>query len=270
MESWLRVPQVVIRSMAPIRGPGQLLKGHRQPRAEDEFLQGYIMLAVHEGGNVSPDGRLLAIHDALWRAYGPQGWWPAPTPTETIIGAILVQHTSWRQVQAAIAGLSGRGLLDFEALAGAGEESLAEILRPAGTPRVKARRLLGFAEWLGRAWSFDLTAVLGRPAAQLRQELLTVHGIGPETADCIVLYAAEQPVFVVDAYTRRVLRRHHVIPESWNYDRIQQHAHAHLPADAALFNESHALFVQVGKLHCRPQAQCEGCPLQHLPHNPTL
>ena len=214
----------------------------------------------------SVTSRLMQIYDALMAHYGPQGWWPADSTTETIIGTILVQHTAWKNVERAIANLKAEKLLDFRALHDLDHATLAKIVQPAGTPTVKARRLQAFAAWLGARHGFVLDSMSAMPKDVLRRELLAIKGIGPETADCIVLYAAQQPAFVIDAYTRRVLTRHLLADSNWGYDRLKDLFEANLPRDVRLFNEFHALLVEVGKKHCRKAPVCAGCPLEHLEH----
>ncbi len=210
--------------------------------------------------------RLLQIYDTLMTHYGPQGWWPADSKTETIIGTILVQHTAWKNVERAIASLKAENLLDFRAICDLDHSSLAKIIQPAGTPTVKARRLQAFATWLGARHGFVLDSMSSTPKDELRADLLAINGIGPETADCILLYAAERPAFVVDTYTRRVLSRHLLAESNWGYDQLKDLFEANLPQDARLFNEFHALLVEVGKKHCRKAPVCAGCPLEHLQH----
>ena len=211
--------------------------------------------------------RLLEIYEALLHAYGPQGWWPADSPTEMIIGAILVQHTAWPNVERAIARLDQAGLLDFQALEETEHAELASLIRPAGIPKVKAERLKAFAHWLGRRYHYDPCALADQVDADLRSELLQVKGIGPETADCIMLYAAGKPAFVLDAYASRVLTRHLLAPKQTSHQQLRNLVMSNLPPDAALFNEYHALLVRVGKQHCRKSADCDGCPLDHLHHD---
>jgi endonuclease-3 related protein len=215
--------------------------------------------------NVS--SQLLQIYDVLTAHYGPQGWWPADSRTETIVGTILVQHTAWTNVERAIANLKAEKLMDFRAIHALDHETLAQIVRPAGTPTVKARRLQAFAAWLAVRHGYVLESMLSMSKDVLRSELLKIKGIGPETADCIMLYAAEQPAFVIDTYTRRVLSRHLLVDADWGYDRLQSFLEANLPRDVLLFNEFHALLVEVGKKHCRKTPVCVGCPLEHLEHN---
>ena len=210
--------------------------------------------------------QLLHIYDALIEHYGPQGWWPADSKTETIIGTILVQHTAWKNVERAMAKLKAENLLDFRAIHDLEPTTLAKIIQPAGTPTVKARRLQAFAAWLGARHGFKLDSMSATPPDLLRRELLAINGVGPETADCILLYAAEQAVFVVDTYTRRVLSRHFLADSNWGYDQVKDLFEANLPRDVRLFNEFHALLVEVGKRHCRKAPICANCPLDHLEH----
>ncbi len=208
----------------------------------------------------------MAFYGAMFKAYGPQHWWPARTPTEVVVGAILTQNTAWRNVERAIENLRGAKLLDWKKLHELGEADLAELIRPAGTYKVKARRLKTFIEWLHDRYDGDLNRMFETPLYALREALLGVSGIGRETADAILLYAGSLPSFVVDAYTARILRRHGLIDESADYEEIKDLFESNLPSEVPLFNEYHALLVQVGKLHCRPRARCEGCPLERFEH----
>jgi endonuclease-3 related protein len=210
---------------------------------------------------------LKRLYDVLWKAYGPQGWWPARTTTEVAIGAVLTQNTSWRNVERAIAALETADLLDFRRLHEVEEAALAECIRPAGTFRVKARRLKALAAWVWRRGSGSLEAALLGDGLAIRRDLLSVPGIGAETADAILLYAGKHARFVVDAYTRRILIRHGLIGEDATYDAIQARFERDLAPDAAMFNEYHALLVELGKRHCRARARCEGCPLESWPHD---
>ncbi len=210
--------------------------------------------------------QLLQIYDALMAHYGPQGWWPADSTTETIIGTILVQHTAWTNVERAIANLKAQNLLDFRAIHELEQATLAKVIQPAGTPTVKAQRLQAFAAWLGVRHGFVLDSMSATPQDVLRRELLAIKGVGPETADCILLYAAQQPAFVVDTYTRRVLSRHLLAESNWGYGQLKDLFEANLPRDVRMFNEFHALLVEVGKKHCRKAPVCAGCPLEHLEH----
>jgi endonuclease-3 related protein len=214
------------------------------------------------------DPRYMEIYTALLAAYGPQHWWPGETPTEVAIGAVLTQNTAWTNVERAIDRLRSAGCLDFARLHALESAELERLIRPAGTFRVKARRLRALAEWV-KARGRDIVAALAGDTVEVREQLLAVHGIGPETADAILLYAGGRARFVVDAYTRRMLRRHHLIDGDESYAEVQRRMEASLPRDAALFNEYHALIVRVGKNHCRAKARCDGCPLAYLPHDET-
>jgi endonuclease-3 related protein len=213
--------------------------------------------------------RLLRLYRALLARYGPQGWWPARTPFEVAVGAILVQHTAWPGAARAVAALRARRLLTPSRLAACDVTTLEALVRPAGTYRLKARRLRDFAGWLERRFAGDVRAMRRVPLGPLRRELLGVPGLGPETADAILLYAAGRPVFVADAYTRRVLVRHRLLRRDTGYEDARAFLEAHLPSDPALFNEFHALLVAVAKAHCRTVPRCERCPLSaDLPRRP--
>lgn len=213
---------------------------------------------------------LHTIYDRLFAAYGPQHWWPARTRTEIVIGAILTQNTAWKNVERAMDNLRHAGLLCWTALRDLSEKELAEHLRPSGTYRVKAARLRAFVDCLWRHHGGDLSSMLFGYVEDARRRLLAVHGIGPETADAILLYAGKRPTFVVDAYTKRILRRHHLIESGADYAGVQKLFHTALEPDVQRFNEYHALLVEVGKRHCRARARCDGCPLSAMPHDETL
>ena len=206
--------------------------------------------------------RLLRLYRALLARHGPQGWWPARTPFEVSVGAILVQHTAWASAARAISALRDARRLTPERLAALDEAALGALVRPAGTWRLKARRLLDFTRWLQRRFGGDFRAMRRAPLDPLRRELLAVPGLGPETADAILLYAAGRPVFVADAYARRVLARHRLVPVGIGYEAARAFVEAHLPSDPALFNELHALLVATAKSHCRSVPACESCPLK--------
>lgn len=177
-------------------------------------------------------------------------------------GAILTQHTAWRNAARAIAALRTRRLLDPRRLAARPAPAVAAVVRPAGTYRVKAERLRAFARWLIRRFDGRFHGLRRAPLGPLRRELLAVPGLGPETTDAILLYAAGRPVFVADAYTRRVLARHRLLPPGARYEQARAFLEAHLPSDPALFNEFHALLVAVAKRHCQVLPHCVGCPLR--------
>jgi len=207
--------------------------------------------------------KLRAFYDRLLAAYGPQGWWPADSPFEVAVGAILTQNTNWKNVERAIANLKREGLLDAAALARTDAERLAEVIRPAGYYRVKAKRLQNFIRLLEKQFGGSLDALFALGAASLRETVLGVTGIGPETADSIILYAAHRPVFVVDAYTARVLHRHGLAEADATYEDLQALMQDALEEDVGLYQEFHALLVAVGKRQCKKAAPlCRGCPLQ--------
>ena len=203
-----------------------------------------------------------AVYAALLRRWGPQRWWPARTRPEMIIGAILTQHTAWPNVERAIARLRAAGALRFDRLHAAPLAVVERWIQPSGTFRVKARRLRAFTDRLYADHRGSLDRLFRLPTPALRAWLLAVPGIGPETADCILLYAARRPAFVVDAYTRRVVERHGWGPPGEPYDTVAQRFTDRLPADAPLFNEYHALLVRLGKSHCKARPICAGCPLE--------
>ncbi|MCP4591405.1 MAG: endonuclease III domain-containing protein [bacterium] len=209
---------------------------------------------------------LREMYDRLASAYGPQHWWPAQTATEVVVGAILTQNTAWTNVERAIAVLEDSACLTWEALREVSEQSLARMIRSSGTYRIKAARLKAFVGVLWSAHDGLLESLLGGELEAARARLLAISGVGPETADSVLLYAGGRRTFVVDAYTRRVLRRHGLIEAKTGYEDIRKMFHAALGADVQVFNEYHALMVEVGKRHCRPQARCTGCPLASLPH----
>jgi endonuclease-3 related protein len=201
------------------------------------------------------------VYRLLLRRFGPAGWWPGDSPFEVCLGAILVQNTSWRNVEKALGVLRAGGLLSFDALSALSEDALAPLLRPSGVYRVKARRVRAFLDFLGVRFAGRVEALRSLAAGPLREALLSVHGIGRETADSIALYAAGVPLFVVDAYTRRIFARLGLLRGDEPYDEAQAFFHRRLPADAALFNDFHAQLVRLGKEFCRARPRCRGCPL---------
>ena len=213
---------------------------------------------------------LHQYYDALFRAHGEQRWWPARTPFEVIVGAILVQNTTWVNAARAIAHLRSAKLLTPAALAKVPVFRLARLIRPSGYFRQKARKLKAFVEFLQQEHRDSLKAMFATPTAELREQLLRVHGIGPETADSILLYAGNHPVFVIDAYTRRILTRHGLSQGKESYEELRGLFEKSLPLDAQLFNEYHALIVHTGKHHCQARAaSCSDCALrQFLPTPP--
>ncbi|MCR4410913.1 MAG: endonuclease III domain-containing protein, partial [Thermoguttaceae bacterium] len=180
------------------------------------------------------------------------------------VGAVLVQNTAWQNVRKAIDNLRQADLLDPRALYAVPAEELEELIRPAGYYRVKARRLRNLLKLVVERYGGSLEAMFRTPLAALREQLLSVHGVGPETADSILLYAGNLPTFVVDTYTYRVFARHGWVAFDATYDDLQEHFESGLPADVALYNEYHALLVRVGKEHCGKSPRCEGCPLENM------
>jgi endonuclease-3 related protein len=209
---------------------------------------------------------LTEIYRLLHDVFGPQHWWPGETPFEIITGAILTQNTSWANVEKAITNLKSADLLRPEKLHHLEPAQLAELIRPAGYYNIKAKRLKNFVNWLFDNYEGKLTNLESIDTEQLRGELLAIKGVGPETADSILLYAFDRPIFVVDAYTARIVSRHRLIGPDADYEQLRELFESSLPADTQLFNEYHALLVRVGKEFCRPKARCHGCPLEKLPH----
>jgi endonuclease-3 related protein len=207
---------------------------------------------------------LLNIYETLNDCFGNLNWWPGETPFEIAVGAILAQNTNWKNVERAIENLKESNLLSPEGLLKTEEEKLEELIRPSGYYRIKTKRLKSFVRFLFEEYDGALDKMFEEEPWALREKLLDVKGIGEETADSILLYAGEKPVFVVDAYTRRVLLRHHLINEDARYGNIQSLFMDHLPCHAPLFNQYHALFVNTGKRFCRKTPLCEECPLKGL------
>ncbi|MGC9196549.1 MAG: endonuclease III domain-containing protein [Syntrophobacteraceae bacterium] len=204
---------------------------------------------------------LLEIYEKLFAAFGPQHWWPAQTPFEVILGALLAQNTAWKNAAAAIANLEKNGLLHFEALCSLDGPHLEALIRPSGFYRQKATRIMAFCDHLQKKHHGCLEQFLAQDMEPLRRELLTIRGIGPETADSIVLYAAFRPSFVVDAYTWRIFSRHAWIEENISYDDLREYFMEALEPDVATFQEFHALLVRTGHLYCRKKPLCPMCPL---------
>lgn len=211
--------------------------------------------------NAGRQAQLRSIHDRLLAAYGPQSWWPAETPFEVILGAILTQNTAWKNVVAAIGNLRANGLLSFDKICAVPASYLAQLIRPSGFYNQKTKKVKAFCDHVAERWNGDLDGFLVQDTEPLRAELLEIRGIGPETADSIVLYAAFKPSFVVDAYTYRIFFRHGWVDESISYDELRDHFMGALEPDVAFFQEFHALLVKTGHLYCRTKPQCETCPL---------
>jgi len=208
---------------------------------------------------------LLRYYEAMSGALGPMHWWPAKTPFEVIVGAILTQSTAWGNVERAIANLEAARMLTPAAMLRVRTARLATLVRPSGYFRQKAKKLKAFVRFLYSNYGGSLTQMFRAPTAELREKLLSVHGIGPETADSILLYAGNHPVFVVDAYTHRIFGRHEITDGKPNYEKVRALIENSIPPQPALFNEFHALIVNIGKTWCRKSVpRCELCPLYPL------
>ncbi len=208
---------------------------------------------------------LMEVFERLYSHYGPQGWWPGETPFEVIVGAILTQNTAWSNVEKAISNLKKDGPLTPEALFRMDETELAMRIRPSGYYNVKARRLKDFVRFLFENYGGKIEEMFNEDPRILRERLLRIRGIGPETADSILLYGGNIPVFVVDTYTYRVFNRHGLLPEEISYEECQKMFMENLPKDAGLFNEYHALIVRVAKEFCKKgKPLCRGCPLEGI------
>lgn len=202
------------------------------------------------------------VYEVLYRTWGPLGWWPGRDEEDIIIGAVLTQNTSWRNVRRAMDNLEARGLCRLRAIAKARHDRLAVPLHPVGYFNLKAKRLKSAAKWFVEKWDCDWARLRAEPTATLREALLEVHGVGPETADSILLYALDHPIFVVDAYTKRILSRHGIADAKASYDEIQRIFEKHLPRERQLFNEYHALLVKLGNNLCKGRKPlCDECPL---------
>ena len=221
-------------------------------------------------GEAAPGEILLRFYATVLESFGPQKWWPARTRWEVIWGAILTQNTTWRNAALALKNLRKAGLLAWRPLRQVSLRELEERIRPAGFYRQKARTLRNFADWIEQAHGGSLDSLFSLGVARARAQLLALKGIGVETADVILLYSGRQPVFVADAYTRRVLSRHQLFSPTADYHSAQRFLHQHLPPDEALFNELHALLVEAAKRFChRSVAHCEECPLGKFLEKPT-
>jgi len=215
--------------------------------------------------------KLVNLFQAMFQALGPQHWWPGDTPLEIMIGAVLTQNTNWKNVERAIENLKQADLMDIEKLVRTPPDKLAELIRPAGYFTVKTKRLLNLLRHIHNQYEGNLDRFFNQSTAGLREELLVVNGIGPETADDILLYAAQKPSFVVDTYTYRILLRHLLIAPDDDYQAIKDTFEANLPPEVDLYNEFHALLVAVGKNYCKPKNPlCNQCPLSPFDHNPNL
>lgn len=207
---------------------------------------------------------LKAIYHRLLASYGPQRWWPADEPFEVMVGAILTQSAAWVNVEKAITNLKKAGALSPGVLRDLSLSELSVLIRPSGYFNAKARKLKAFVQWLGEYYNDDLKKLFAVDVGTLRHQLLSVYGVGEETADSIILYAASKPVFVVDAYTRRIINRLGLTPEGSGYAAYQALFMDNLPPDTGLFNEYHALLVYLGKNICRNRPLCPECSLNNI------
>jgi len=208
--------------------------------------------------------KLALMYKKLYVSFGPQHWWPGETPFEVAVGAILTQNTNWSNVEKAIANLTKDKGLNPRALHDMSHDRLASLLRPAGYFNIKAKRLKNFISFLITEYQGSMSRMAKEDLRSIRKKLLAVNGIGPETADSIILYALEKPVFVIDAYTKRVLSRHNILEHDASYDAFQSLFHSKLRENIRLFNEYHALFVRLAKENCRTKPLCRGCPLEGM------
>ncbi len=207
---------------------------------------------------------LQGIYDRLYHHFGPQQWWPADSAFEVAVGAILTQNTNWTNVEKAIQKLKLADILDPEVLHRTHTKKLASLIRPAGYFNIKAKRLKHFMRFFMKTYNGEISRMKKEPLPLIRKKLLSVHGIGPETADSIILYALEKPVFVIDAYTKRVLARHTILDYNETYETYQELFHSSLKKNVRLFNEYHALLVRLAKEYCRTKPDCGQCPIEGM------
>lgn len=213
---------------------------------------------------MSKDTHFLTVYNRLYKTFGPQKWWPAKTRFEVIVGAILTQNTAWSNVEKAIKNLRKARLLDPKKMKDISTVRLAELIRPAGYYNIKAKRLKNFVAFLYDKYGGSIDRLSSGKSMDLRNELLGVNGIGPETCDSIMLYALKKPVFVVDAYTKRIFSRHGFFKQTCDYHDVQRYFMANLPKKHKLYNEYHALIVRLAKEFCRTKPACEFCPVKGL------
>jgi len=220
---------------------------------------------------VSITDKLLLIYERLHQCYGPLHWWPADEPFEVMVGAILTQSAAWGNVEKAIANLKAAGILSLKGLRELPIEALSRLVYPSGYYNAKAKKLKALVEYLGESYGDDLARLFAQDVFKLREELLAVHGIGNETADSILLYAAGKPIFVIDAYTKRLIFRLGLSLEGDSYLSLQALFMGRLPPDPQMFNEYHALIVQHGKGVCRKRPLCpQCCILDICPYGQTI
>ena len=210
--------------------------------------------------------KLMGFYEALLTVYGEQRWWPGDSPFEIIVGAILTQNTNWANVEKAIVNLKKADMLCVRKIDELEKDALAELIRPAGYFNIKAKRLKNFVRFFCKEYDGDIEQLCSGPVDYVREQLLSINGIGPETADSILLYALAKPTFVVDTYTYRILTRHECVSRESGYEELKEYCQGELPTDVALYNECHGLFVRVGKEHCKVKPKCQGCPLEKFSH----
>ena len=215
-------------------------------------------------GTYTLNQTLQSIYRQLLAGYGPQNWWPAPEPFEVIVGAVLTQSAAWSNVEKAIANLKAADALSPRTLRQLPLPELARLIHPCGYYNAKALKLKSFAHWLREHYNDNLDKLFAHDIDYLRQQLLSVHGIGEETADSIILYAANKPIFVIDAYTRRIINRIGLAPTANSYSAYQALFMDNLPMDTRLFNEYHALLVCLAKDVCRRRPTCQRCCLNNF------
>ncbi|MCK5391470.1 MAG: endonuclease III domain-containing protein [Deltaproteobacteria bacterium] len=211
--------------------------------------------------------RINKLYRLLYKKYGPQGWWPGDSQLECILGAILAQNTSWKNVEKAINNLRKLNLISIDKLKLLTTDELAQLIRSSGYFNQKALKIKNFVKFITENYNGSLENMFEEDMYVLRDKLLSIKGVGPETADCIILYGGNKPIFVIDTYTYRVLSRHGLVPEQTSYNEMQELFMDSLNLDPGIFNEYHALLVKVGKEHCKKRIPlCTGCPLEGDPH----
>jgi len=209
--------------------------------------------------------KLMDIYNKMYRHFGPRHWWPADTPFEVAIGAILTQNVAWRNVEKAISNLKNSNMLEIGSIARANQEELAQLIRPTRYYNIKAKKLQAFCRHVIDNYDGSLELLFKKELWSLRDELLSIYGIGEETADSILLYAAQKPVFVVDAYTKRIFSRLAMVEPDIEYRPLQRFFMDNIPPDLALYNEYHALIVALGNNYCaNKKPLCSKCPLEQL------
>ena len=206
--------------------------------------------------------KLISVYTLMLNYFGNLNWWPGETEFEVIIGAILTQNTSWTNVEKSISLIKNNGLMNPESIYELHVDELAKLVRSSGYFNQKAKKIKHFLSFFYDKYKFDMDIMKSVPVDVMREQLLAINGIGPETADSILLYALSKPVFVVDAYTKRIFSRHGFIEKNASYHEVQAFFETHLDKDEPLFNEYHALIVNTGKYFCGTKPKCENCPLR--------